>query len=138
MMWIFDVRFADEPRIAERLSGFTSGLIQAFVQFPLRPDDDHPLSTATGTRFQENRKREFRYVFFGDVRQRRNPEFFGQLFSGKLISHEADRFWGRSDPNHPCVDHGLGKVGVFGEKSPAWMDGIALGRLGRMNDVWNV
>ncbi len=49
-----------------------------------------------------------------------------QSLGARLVAHGADGRGVGSDPDQTGIEHGLGKVGVFGQEAVARMDGVGL------------
>ncbi len=60
-------------------------------------------------------------------RGQRGADAHGDLAGADLVPQQPDGVRGRPDPDQTGVEHGLGKVGIFGQESVPGVDGVGTG-----------
>ena len=60
------------------------------------------------------------------------------MLGADLVAHQADGLGARADEHEAALFYALGEIGVLGQKSVAWMDGLGIGHFGCADDRGNV
>ena len=144
MSGFFQILFYEAFTATEGCDCFTGRRFKKFGNFLLLIGNFDAAATATERRLNCNRKSvNFHEIqnFFG-ARNRvdrsrcyRCTYFFSNVTSGDLVAQALDCFWGWADPNDPSLYDSSSELGVFGQKSVAWVNCVGTRILGNFQDL---
>ena len=146
--WIGEEFFQIDHRVAERRASFGASQFGRGDQVFFFVYHAHAAATAAASGFDDYRVADFtanRQSSFFVFRQRAVGAGYGRYASGdhgvlgrNLVAHQANGVGFRADKGEAGFLYLLSKVGVFREKTIAWVDGGSASHFGCGNDRWNV
>jgi hypothetical protein len=131
----------------ERGDGLADRRLVELADLLALPRDLHPASAAAERGLDRDRepvlvgegldlvRAGHRFRGAGDERRARAR---GDVPGGDLVAEIADGLRGGPDPGDPCVDHGLGELGVLGEEAVAGVDTVGACRARRPDHLVEV
>ena len=140
---LFDVQL---PR-PERLHGFTLRRLKGGLDLAVLLHEPHPLPTPAGGGLEQHRVAEpaglgarLDVVRYGPGTARHDRHAGGLHAAPRLglVAHGPDGGGGGTDEGQSCLCYGLGERGALGQEAVAGMDGLALGRPRRLDELSDV
>jgi len=136
MLGVFDVALEEHGGIAERRLRLAPGGHQSFEQLLLVSGNPHPATAAAGRCLDDDRiavllgKPECILLFHDRIFGPRNYLHTGgycRLASGNLVPQRPHHVGIRTDESDPGSLTPFGKIGIFGEKTVAGVNGVHIG-----------
>ena len=124
MIWAVEVALAEDGVVRERGLGLPASSCEGVVELMPRTHDAHAPTTAARRGLDDERKADVLRIA---LRKGRDARGGGDPFGCELVSTEAERLRGRSDPREPCLDRRGRERRAFGEEAVARMDGVGVG-----------
>ena len=135
-------------RVAEGGTGFGFGHFHRFEQVFFFLDHAHAAAAATAGGFDNHRKahlvgnaQDFGIIIGQSAFRAGHTRHAGcnhGVFGGNFVAHQADGVGARADKHKARLLHLVGKIGVFGQKAVAGVNGIGAGYFGGGNDGGNM
>src|SRR6185436_15366884 len=146
--WVLEVLLHVYDRVRERRLRLRTRHRDCVQQRGLGMDDAHAATTPATGRLDDHGVADLAGDpddLLGVLGQRsvraghaRNARLQHRLLGADLVAHQPDALGTRADENEARALHLIGKIGVLGEKTIAWMDCFRVGYLRSADDRRNV
>ena len=139
----FEEALQDQPVIAERSGGLTSGSGERVGESLRLAHGPHPLAAATCGRLDQervadpgrgSRERLVRLICVVIAGEGRDPQCGRQPTRGRLVTHRTDGVRRRADPADPGHRDALGEIGVLGQEPEARVECVRADGPGFLHD----
>ena len=141
-------KFFDEDTVVpEGFGGLAFHQVEGGDHFLLAVAAAHAAAAAAGCRLEHNGEAVFPGLFQGFLAAFERlgaagddgyPAADGRFFGGKLVAHLGKHMGRRADKHDAVFFAGLGKSGVFGQKSVTGMDSVHITAFGQVDNGGNV